>query len=1249
MTTGRWLLPAHRSRCVRLLAGAAAASVAAALLAAPVAVQGAAAATRTDPSVAPDAGSAAAVAVRSGRRVEVASARTELSQVFANPSGGFTVESAVVPQRVKRSDGSWAEVDLSLRRGADGWRPVASVADVRFSDGGAGAAVTLVRRGRTLSLSWPGGLPRPSVSGDAATYAGVLPDVDLVLRATRTGFTHVFVVKSARAAANPALRELRFDLGGDARVVRGADGRLSALAGNEVLASAEPAVMWDSNDTSSGATARSAGADRAPAAGAPAGGGLPSRSSAAAPGDAAKTAPVGVEVAGGDLVLRPDAKLLAADAAFPVYIDPAWSTGKSRWAYATNNNTNNTDTTVARVGRDPDSGKLYRSFFDFPLTAMRGKHIESAYVQMKLDHSWSCGNTPTYMYHSGGIASTPRTGWSPKLNSLKASASSHANEGYGCADSPQPDMTVNFTGSAVTSVIQSHATSNATNITFAFCACSATDGSGESTTDRWKKFWPSNAKLVVDYDNIPGQPHSLQAGGVACPSGTTITLGTLNPTFSAIYPDADNTQALTTAYEWVQVPVTGVIDAATPRRTPPAGASVPAGQRSTTAAVTVSEGVTYAFRAKATDPAPYSRTSAWSGWCQFKIDTGAPTVGASLVDTATVPLPGSVVTFRLTADDRTVTKFLYGWNGPTTEVPVTGGAVCLTRPPLPPTCRVSATVSLTVPKYGLNILHVSAKDEAGNPGFGSEEFKAGRPTPAVARWGLETYPGVTATRALQDDQPSLGGDSPLSGGSVSWTGDLRLIRGETASFNGTSSALSTTAKVVDTTESFSVAGWVRLASLPTTADMVVASQEGTSAAGFHLGTRLEGSPATPRWSFLMKDTDLQSSTTRAASSSAPLTTADVGRWTHIAGVYDQTAGKVRLYVNGALAAEVDRTATAWSANGKFTVGRGWNSGTPGNWFKGNLADVQVYDRILVDHDFTGQLAEDPNSGGYDEPGMLTTIQVGDWDFSGAQPCYVESTDPSLCSALEAGQFGRRLALTQGVNVGDDGRGQFLALDRQGVDDPAQATSEFGRSQDNTADPQNPVWQDGRVLRTDQSFTVSAWVRPDALAVGNRSAVTQIGTQQSAFYLGQRGFSANGTTEYRWSFTLYGIDDDDVQARTIDAAMTSSTISEDDRLRWTHLVGVYDTARREVRLYVNGRLEGVKSYGGGSFTGAFDATGPLVVGAGRYSPPGEPVKWVDHWQGDIDDVGLYQGAMSNVAVKTLFNSQSPDVVEPPADE
>ncbi|MEU7960238.1 LamG domain-containing protein [Micromonospora humida] len=1185
-----------------------------------------------DVAVAPDAASAVSAAQRSGRRVEVESARTELTQVFANPSGGFTAETAVMPQRVKRSNGSWADIDLSLRRSADGWAPAASVAQVRFSAGGRGPAVVLSRGGRSLSLSWPGGLPRPTVSGDAATYPNVLPGTDLVLRATRTGFTHVLVVRTPQAAADPRLRELRFAFGGGARVTKTGDGRLSAVVNGQEIATAEPALMWDSSTQSGDAdpTGRRSGASGTASV---------VRSSAAGPGDRARTAPVGAAVADGHLVLRPDARLLAGrDVTFPVFIDPAWSTARSRWAYATQNNTNNTDTTIARVGKDPDSGKIYRSYFDFPLSAIRGKHIESAYVQMKLDHSWSCTDTPTYMYHSSGIASTPRTAWAPKLHSQKATAQSHANEGYGCSDSPQPDMTVNFTGSSVTSLIQTHATNNYSNVTLGFCACSGTDGSGESTTDRWKKFWPNSAKLVVDYDSVPGAPYSLQTSGVACAPGQRISIGTLTPTFSGIFPDADTTQALTTAYEWLQVPSSGTYGDATPRKPAPSGASVPAGGRSTTAPLPqLTEGQVYAFRARATDPAPYSKTSAWSAWCEFRVDTTIPPVVVTRNGTDE-PLPGEKVTFGFSSTDTSVTKFRYGWTFPgTIEVPATT-ACSASVPAGTNVCYRIGSVSLSVPKYGQNTLHVRAYDGAGNPGDASAEFIAGRPSPAIARWGLETLPGVTTSAALADGQPALGGNTPLTASNVGWTPDMRIIKGATSTFNGTSSSLHTTGPVVDTTKSYGVAAWVRLSSLPTE-NMAIATQAGDCMYGFFFGVYVAA--GVPKWDVTTRSNDCAATATytNVQPQNATITNADVGRWQHVAFSYDEDAKLITLYVNGASVATAPWT-TAWNATNGFQVGRNAAGGLTNNFFQGSVAQMQVYNRALVPHDFTGQRRDEEGSGGFDEPGMLKPVRVGQWTFDGATGCYEDNpSDWTLCMSPENTSFGRRIAFTKGVDVGDGSRASFLSFDSQAIDDPTQPTVEYGRSQDNVAgDPQNPNWQDGRVLRTDQSFSVSAWVQPRSLGI--QTAVSQIGTKQSSFYLGQRTKIVSGNPVNWWSFSVFGIDSDALGSRFADAFMTSRNMTEEaDLSHWTHLVGVHDVAGREVRLYVDGKLAATTPFGTGSFTGAFDATGPLYVGAARFTPFGAATQLVDRWDGDIDDVSLYQGALSDNDVRGINETEA----------
>ena len=87
--------------------------------------------------------------------------------------------------------------------------------------------------GRTLALSWPRRLPVPVVSGATATYRNVLPGVDLAVTAdTQGGMSDTLIIRTAAAAANPALRSLKLT----ASVSRGL--RLSADPAGNLIASA---------------------------------------------------------------------------------------------------------------------------------------------------------------------------------------------------------------------------------------------------------------------------------------------------------------------------------------------------------------------------------------------------------------------------------------------------------------------------------------------------------------------------------------------------------------------------------------------------------------------------------------------------------------------------------------------------------------------------------------------------------------------------------------------------------------------------------------------------------------------------------------------------------------------------------------------------------------------------------------------------------------------------------------------------
>ncbi|WP_304598415.1 LamG-like jellyroll fold domain-containing protein [Plantactinospora sp. BB1] len=1407
--------------------------------------------------------------------VVVGSSRSEFARVVAQPGGELTFESGVVPLWARRADGSWADVDLRLSRGGDGrLRPAVSVADVTFSNGGMNPLVSLTREGRTFTVGWPAALPAPSVSGDTATYAEVLPGVDLTVQATRTGFSHLLVVKTVQAAANPAVRQIHFDLGGDARAAGLPDGSLRAQVGAEVVASAEPAVMWNS-------AGQTAAMGRVSAVG---------ESTVEGPAGGAATAPVRTAVtAEGDLVLTPDAEMLAgAPEEFPVFIDPAWSVRQSRWAYATDDNCSNADYTVARMGYSPEGpciGSVFRSFFQFPTTSngvsLAGKHIADAYVQMKLTHSHSCDDTWAYMYQTPVIDHAMKATWSKMtLGTLLDGTGGHANEAGGCGVL-QPDMIMNFDSSVVTTKVQAVADHRATLWTVGFSARDS-NGANEGTLERWKKFVPADAKLIVEYNSKPSKPTSLHVAGVACPASGAVGIGTLTPTFSAVYPDADNTQSLTGTYEWIEVPAGGIglVTDSFPSRLPrPATASAPAGGRATTVSVTgLTTAKTYAFRVTSVDP--YEQWSGWSAWCQFTVDNhGPPAPVITPPDDEEVDGPGTPVTFQVkVSGDNTadVTKFRYSWTGDpagtarvrthpgtgtgglaetwsepalgwqvdgstvfspgdlsgdgkpdvvfrrvtdrslqlvrgngaggfitapqtldsgnwstaqylfspgdfsgdgrpdllyrnagdlhlymrrgtatggleTTAVQVgvgwsaanwifspgdfsgdgkpdvlyrssanaalymvrgngtggwvtgrsepignswgalelltgrgdfsgdgkpdllyrhksdnslrmtrgngTGGWVTgmsellapswadvagLVTPgdftgdgkrdvlavlptanfgevPASGTTEKTAPITVMVPGYGTNTLWVRAIDSTGNLGhLASWDLKTVQPASPTALWDLETHPGRSQAQALKDLRPGADDDGPtdLTASNVTWRTDARLIGGQTAAFNGTSSYLSAQADALDTSDSFSVAAWVNLADKSTDRTVLAKDANGNES------LRLMYQQSSDRWLVRIPSAATGTVTwSEARSTTAPAT----GVWTHLAVAYDKTAGTLILYVNGMVEDRLDGVATFNDAGHQMWVGRSKTT-----WWKGDIVDVQVFDRTLIEHDFTGQLWTDPTSGGVSHPGVLTPTKAGDWNFTNAVPCWEPVIEPGVCEAVDRSRFGRRFALSHGVNVGQGQRGLGLALNGTWDLDPNDprhdelTTTEYGWSQTNNGTPEAPIWQDGTVLRTDDSYTVSVWAYRDEEA-GEQTLVSQRGNSESAFSVKYQPDGDGDGGE--WQFI---VNDEDTSASL--QASVKSPASEDGS-GWVHLVGVYDAARGQIRLYVQGQLAETALL---SWT-PMASSGPLQLGRALSNG-----SLSEYWHGGVDDLLVYQGAMTDAQVDALYDEQSVDM-------
>ena len=258
--------------------------------------------------------------------------------------------------------------------------------------------------------------------------------------------------------------------------------------------------------------------------------------------------------------------------------------------------------------------------------------------------------------------------------------------------------------------------------------------------------------------------------------------------------------------------------------------------------------------------------------------------------------------------------------------------------------------------------------------------------------------------------------------------------------------------VIDTTRSFSFAAWVR-------ADVVggvVMAQVGTNKSPFEL----QYHPAKQRWCWVSyaSDTVNALATPSPACGTEPV---QPGVWVHLAGVYDAgSTNQLSLYVNGVRKGVGMANASVWSASGPLTIGAARNGAPTGC---GSTAP-----------------SARPGSGTGSStrrrtcPRSWRPVPVGQWDMdSDDQDEPRESGDSSdYRTPLTLGPAPAANWTTEGFNGS-------TALRFDGISGAAQTS--------------------GPVLRTDQSYTVSAWVR-FAGGAGARTVIAQDGVNISSSFL-----------------------------------------------------------------------------------------------------------------------------------------------------
>ncbi|MEV7803400.1 LamG-like jellyroll fold domain-containing protein [Microbispora sp. NPDC088329] len=1020
-----------------------------------------AAAERTaGPSPSPSAASSEREAVELARtsrqRVEVLPLRTETRQVFANADGSLTSETSALPERVRRGTG-WADVDPTLVFADDGTvRTVATPLELTFSGGGTAPLAAIGEGGRSVAMTWPGNLPRPSLEGDTATYAEVLPGVDLRVTASVFGFSEVLVVKSRQAAANPALSRLDFGMRANGLTVRKtATGGLSAVtdSGTEVFHAPAPR-MWDSSGVpAAAATMR------------------------AEPAREGRQAVMGVDAAPDRIALTPDRDLLtAADTTYPVYIDPQWSGSKLAWTYVDKAYPSQQYWNSSHM---PEAGSygsgVKRSFFRMDSDNVNGKHILKATFRITQVKSWGCTSDPqaVQLWLTGGISSSTTWNRQPSWSSHLDSVASDAGYSSSC-----PDKGIEFN---VTGAIVKAAKNGWSSTTFGLRDYNDTSGSVWG----WKGF--SNApKLVIDYNTPPAVP-----SGIGTYPATPCVTGASRPAVNAgdaanplqlkarIYdPDKANDGVRAEFVLHHYNAATGVWDDIT--STMPGGGKT--AYKYTTSPTDHSvklsglvTGHSYAFKVKAYDS---TDSSAWSKWCEFTVDT---------IDPVTLP---KVTSADYPADTPDEWKGSVGWAGGFTLAPgdgetdVTAFRWALDDPALAtaatqvkiPAGQTSVNVRVAPRHDWLNALYVYPVDRAGNVGK----------TPAVysfyvnagfgpeGHWRLDETSGTTAADSGATTHPAtIAGGATWFPGRVA--GGLRL--------NGGTGYGSTDGPVVHTDRSMSVSAWALLNDK--SKNSTVVSQNAARNSGF----QLYYSSGYKRWIFNKIDADVDDMTiVRAISDDEPTT----GVWTHLTGVWDAPHRQLRLYVNGILQSTTGPFPyTPWDATGPLQLGRVQWHGTYIENFAGDIDDVKIWKRELSDDPRT---VNDPALG--NEIAAMAKqppIQRGLWTFEeGTGTTAANSTDSRWPAALggDAGWSGD----------GFDGGG---ALSLNGTTGYAATPSAPLRSDHSyTVTAWVRLAGDDTCVLPNHAITVLA----------------QDGTAYSSFYLGYRLIAENGVAVPHWSFS-----------------------------------------------------------------------------------------------------------------------------------
>nr|WP_240121032.1 LamG domain-containing protein [Streptomyces sp. MUM 2J] len=1174
-------------------------------------------------------------AEQSGQRVEVTGKRSERSTVFANPDGHtFTLEESTAPVRVPTPDGGWQAPDATLEKRPDGSvAPKAAAVQMAFSGGGDQAPLARITdHGRSLELGWPGTLPAPTLDGTTASYAEVLPGVDLRVNTTPESFQPVFVVKTPEAAASKELKKLTFGLKAVHLNVReGASGSLAAVddAGRTVF-KAPPARMWDSAGEGAGPQTQLARTEAAGIGG-------------AAPSDPSESAPSGsgVEPGQGDAVTRmdvdvtkdslsvvPDAQMLSeTDAAdFPLFIDPAVAAGVSERTllrsdgYTSYGWGNGSDNEGKGMGHCSSYGGYYcgpgytqRLYFEFSPSQLSGKKVLDATFRATETWSFTCDAKWVDLVRTNNISSS--TTWSSRPAELDWMVDRWVSAGRGSACDPsQPAAPIEFhdnpaeSNENLTPTVQSFAAGNFARLTLELRA------HDESDTASWKRF-RNDAVLSVQYVPLPGKPDQLGVGVTSvCASNASDPAIVFTPTLRAraqslpggdlrnlrVYFDLDE---LNSDGSWTDT-------------TPGNGSLYPTSgfakddQVVTMTWSALTEGKLYRYHAWTwsyyDDQSHYLSSAVSTGFCYFKVDPEAPKAPQITFNepytecrSSEYGEEGSCVA---QGGPGVEAKFSVAPNAADTNTDSYDYQYKLsTDTKWSPASGPEATVSVTPQHSGTYTFQVRAvqNTDGGRAGQTAQvEFLVASGAGPTGRWHFDEASGDAVDSAVAGGVPQY--NAALHGGA---TRDDRGRRGlmtrdelgnpldppitdKGLALDGSTGYAATTEPVVDTRASYTVSAWARLDRLPSD-NRTVLGQDGTFYSGFYLS--YQGSVGTWTLRTSPRDDGSGNITDQVVVAKQPAT---AGVWTHLAAVYDASTNEIRLYVNGKLQGS-DTVASSRKAQGALQIGRVLWAGAYYDYFPGQIDEVNAWQRALTDAEVADE-AELSLNGAYNHVEL-----VADWSADGGSGTTLADTDSG---------YGRSLTLSgdahlDGTAIVLDGSGDAAKTPGPVVDDTGSFTLSTVASVDKQKIAAEPIGYTAQVAgqRTSDGSGWGLWFQ---LADVQNELNEDTGEEESV-------------PTGHWYFGRFADGE-------FDGVSAVAEVGADVRL-----TGVYDARAGEIRLYVGDQDKGPKPFTSAAGSGDFAVGTGFTGGTWQHYLPGR-VSRVSLWAGamagsdQVDDITMTSG-------------------------